>query len=92
MVFKTSELVVLANNFSGLYNTRRRRVTSSGEERFLHTEEVTGSNPVSPTKKSGSIIKMLPFYCYSLIIVSFLPGPTPINPALTPEYSSINST
>jgi len=47
---------------------------------------------VSPTKKSGSIIKMLPFYCYSLIIVSFLPGPTPINPALTPEYSSINST
>lgn len=31
------------------YNTRSQRVTSSVEERFLHTEEVTGSNPVSPT-------------------------------------------
>lgn len=29
--------------------TRGFRATSSAEERFPHTEEVTGSNPVSPT-------------------------------------------
>ena len=31
------------------YNDPCSRVTSSAEERFPHTEEVTGSNPVSPT-------------------------------------------
>lgn len=41
----------LANPAIARYNTLRSRATSSAEERFLHTEEVTGSIPVSPTKE-----------------------------------------
>src|SRR5690606_8564218 len=36
-----------------LYCSVRSRAISSVGERFVHTEEVTGSNPVSPTGRAG---------------------------------------
>ncbi len=38
-----------------LYCSVRSRAISSVGERFVHTEEVTGSNPVSPTGKGRSV-------------------------------------
>ena len=70
---------------SGAENRPRQlRAISSGGERFLDAEEVSGSNPLSPTRRAFGPVAI----SYQASALSFLPGLGRIHPPFPGSISS----